>query len=306
MEQKIIEFKNVTKKFGSKIALDNISFTVFKGQFHGFIGANGAGKTTSFRCLFDFYPDTKGEIFINGINSTDPKSKQKIGYIPEDSTFPKKLNVRDYLNFFCELSGKTKEESKTLVQNLMDKYEFAKELQTKNGNKLSSGEKKKVLLMQALISDPEILVLDEPAANLDPKIRIQLYEILKKLQKEGKTIFISSHILAELEQYIDSYTVIEKGKVYETKTIEEKSKSSHYNYYVTSAEIDKVEEIIKNFTLKSPFEFKKNKNTILMKLEPKQIEKISAELFKSGLNIESIGKYKVNLNELYFDVIKGE
>lgn len=99
-----IGFYNVTKTFKKFVALDNVSFEIKKGQFHGFVGSNGAGKSTSIRCLLGFYPDTKGKMIINGIASTDPKSKLKIGYIPEEANFPKVLKMRDYLYHFACLS----------------------------------------------------------------------------------------------------------------------------------------------------------------------------------------------------------
>ncbi|EFF41218.1 ABC transporter ATP-binding protein [Mycoplasmopsis alligatoris] len=306
MKKIAIEFKNVNKSFGHKTVLNNINFKIYEGQFHGFIGANGAGKTTSFRSLLGFYPSVTGEIEILGQSFKDQESKRKIGYIPEEATFPKKLKVFEYLEMMAQLSGLSVEQGKLKVQELSKNHNLSEEILKKSGINLSSGEKKKVLLIQSLLNDPEILILDEPAANLDPKIRIELYEILKDLNKKGKTIFISSHILAELEKYIDSYTVIEKGKIYETKTIQEKTSEKEYSYYIKSPEIWIVEDSLKLFNKNYHVEYQIKDNIIHLKCDDLLFNKLLLYLLKKEIKIDSSGKQSVNLNDLYFDVLKAE
>ncbi|MDD1360342.1 ABC transporter ATP-binding protein [Metamycoplasma hyosynoviae] len=306
----VIEFKNVTKIFQNLTALNNVSFQIKKGQFHGFIGANGAGKTTLFRSILGFYPDVKGEILINGKSWKDISFKEKIGYIPEVAMFPKKLTVLEYLEIFAGLSNIPWKEIRPKVFQLLEHYNITSEIYNKNGNNLSSGQKKKILLIQALLNDPEILILDEPAANLDPKIRVELYESLKELAKKGKTIFVSSHILTELQEYIDSFTVLDKGNVVETSTIEGKISKSNYKFTIESDEVKAIEEILKNVLkitkTKNLDKFELKENIFLIMCGQDEFDKILLEIIKQKIPYKFAGKYIPKLNDIYFDVLKAE
>ncbi|EIN14855.1 ABC transporter, ATP-binding protein [Mycoplasmopsis agalactiae 14628] len=196
-----------------KKAVDDLSFDVKKGQFHGFVGNNGSGKTTTIRSILGFYPGLFGKIFINGLEFTNSSAKRKIGYIPEVTIFPKNLSAIEYIYSLALMSGVDKKVIKDRINYIMDTYGFHVPDMSKSPAYMSSGQKKSIMLIQALINDPEILILDEPAANLDPSSRIKLFNTLKQLHLEGKTIFISSHILDELEKYIDSFTLLSEGKL---------------------------------------------------------------------------------------------
>jgi len=229
LEDIAIKFENVSKTFKNKKALDNISFEVKKGQFHGFIGSNGSGKTTSIRSMLGFYSNVKGKMFINGYKFNSIKTKEKIGYIPEIAIFPKNLNTYEYLYYFACMSNIKPKIAKEKVKQLMQEYNLIGKEFDKSPENLSSGQKKKVLLIQALILEPDLLILDEPAANLDPISRNEFYEALDMFHKKGKTIFISSHILSELEKYVDSYTLIENGKIIESTSLKDKNKTLEFN-----------------------------------------------------------------------------
>lgn len=309
-----IEFKNVSKKFKDFQALKDINFKVEKGQFHGFIGGNGAGKTTSFRCLFGFYTDYTGDIIVNGINTKkDISYKQKIGYVPEVSVFPKKINVLEFLQISAGFSNLSMKQANNKIDELKKRLNVNDSLLKKNGNELSSGQQKKILLMQALINEPDIIVLDEPAGNLDPKIRTELYQTLQDLSKEGKTILISSHILAELEKYIDSYTVLEKGKVCSSETIEETARKSEYKFIIElefEKEVKDALKIITQYIAKSKLadkvQYKVIERNILLNAEQKHFQKILVALCDKDISILTSGQYRQSLNDLYFNVIKAE
>lgn len=299
-----IEIKNLTKTFnsGSKLkkALDNISFNVEKGSFHGFIGNNGSGKTTTFRTLLGFYPDAKGEVLINGISYKDEKSRKVIGYVPEVAIFPKNLTIREYVYYFAELSGLNKVQANEKTDELLKKFGFDSKEFNKSATKLSSGQKKKILLMQALVNDPEILVLDEPAANLDPSARIELYKELKELSKEGKTIFISSHILLELEKYIDSFTILSNGKVTDSGTIKEKLLNNKYNKKIIFSELndlEKIENIVKKYI--SSYQIQDNQLFIFIDNQ-EMLNEFILELTKEKIYFDQIINNKMTLNEMYF------
>ncbi|WP_027120376.1 ABC transporter ATP-binding protein [Mycoplasmopsis lipofaciens] len=308
-----IEVKNVNKYFkdkkrSTKHALKNVSFTVKKGSFHGFIGANGAGKTTLFRSLLGFYPDVEGEILINNISFKNIEFKRFIGYVPEIATFPKNFSVLQYLLFMAECSGLSKYEAKNRVMTWLKSFNIPKEIFMKKGNYLSSGQKKKILLIQALIHNPQILILDEPAANLDPKVRVELYENLKEINKKGITIFISSHILTELAQYIDSFTVLELGEVKENKSIKEIEQNQEFNYRIESEDIDKIELLVKNLQSNenSKIKYLVSDFNILIKCNDKEFDNIVSSVLQNNLSYKSIGVYKMSLNDIYFNVTQGE
>ncbi|WP_406615353.1 ATP-binding cassette domain-containing protein [Mycoplasmopsis hyopharyngis] len=307
-----IEIKNLTKIFNEKskkrqkIALNSISFNVPKGSFHGFIGNNGSGKTTTFRSILGLYPDVKGEIYINGISFKNEKSREKIGYIPEIAIFPKNLTIKEYVQYFAELSGMKKAAAQEKANDLLKKFNFDSKEFNKSATKLSSGQKKKVLLMQALVNDPEILILDEPAANLDPSARIELYKELKELSNEGKTIFLSSHILLELEQYIDSYTILADGQVIDSGKIDEKLSDQKLNKKIIMTNVleeqkDEIKKIFEKHASEFEIKEKENEYWVLFSLKkPNETNKLLNDLLKKELNIKQIADNKVSLNELYF------
>ncbi|AMD81116.1 multidrug-like ABC transporter ATP-binding protein [Mycoplasmopsis canis PG 14] len=215
MEQNILEAKNLTKIYSNskeKTGIFNLNFNVPKGSFHAFIGENGAGKTTTIKSIIGSYINFEGDVTINGINIRDYKSRRALGYIPENAIFPKELTVQEYLRYLGQLHGTPKKDLDNKIDAMLKEFEI-EDLKFKKPFNFSSGQKKKVLLIQALLNNPEIIILDEPAANLDPTARFQLFSLLKKLHEKGITIFISSHILSEIDKFVDSLTLIHKGKI---------------------------------------------------------------------------------------------
>lgn len=218
----ILFVENLYKRYPHKKTptINNISFNVYPGQFHAFIGANGAGKTTSIKCIIGAYARWSGTVLINGLKNTSVEAKKTLGYIPENARFPQRMSCYSYLVWMAKLSGLSGTEAKRFAKTRLTELNMWK-LRGKSPNTFSSGQKKKVLLAQALINNPDVLVMDEPAANLDPKARIELFETLGKLKKEGKAIFISSHVLAELDKYANAATILDGGKIVFSGTTKE-------------------------------------------------------------------------------------
>lgn len=226
----ILEVKRLNKIYQDKKSsrgVFDLNFSVEKGAFHAFIGENGAGKTTTIKSIIGSYRQYEGEILINGISSREAASKAKLGYVPENTIFPKELTTWEYLFSLAKLSGLSSTQAKTKINELLKKFDIV-DLVNLKPYSFSSGQKKKVLLMQALINDPELIILDEPAANLDPTARYQLFKLLSQLHNEGKTIFISSHNLSEIDKYVDSYTLIHKGKIVSSSKKEKSLESIFY------------------------------------------------------------------------------
>ncbi|SYV97168.1 ABC-type multidrug-like transport system ATP-binding protein [Mycoplasmopsis edwardii] len=215
MNNNILEIKNLSKIYKNnkeQTGIFDLNFAVQKGSFHAFIGENGAGKTTTIKSIISSYINYDGEIILNGHNIKNEKSRASLGYIPENAIFPKEITVFEYLKYLGLLTGQNKKELENKINEMLKEFDI-ENLKNKKPYNFSSGQKKKILLIQALLNDPEIIILDEPAANLDPTGRYQLFSLLKKLNEQGKTIFISSHILSEIDKYVDSLTLIHKGHI---------------------------------------------------------------------------------------------
>jgi ABC-2 type transport system ATP-binding protein len=210
----LISVINLTKKYKNRKqpAVDDISFDIRRGEFHVFIGANGAGKTTTIKAIVGAYANYSGEILIGGHKNSTVAAKRKIGYVPEVAIFPKEFTTKNYLESMSIMSGLSKEEAKLFSVETLEKMNML-DLINKKPSTFSSGQKKKILLAQAMVHNPDILIMDEPAANLDPLARQELFNVLNQYKDEGKSIFISSHILSEVDKYADTATILDGGKI---------------------------------------------------------------------------------------------
>lgn len=214
MSTPIIEVRDVHRFFGSLHAVRGISFDVSAGQVLGFIGANGAGKTTTMRMMATLDVPDLGSILIGGIDTLEnPLSvKRKIGWMPDSYGTYEFITVREYLDFFARSYGYVGPERNQRIEQVMDFTEL-RSLAGRYVNTLSKGMGQRLCLGRTLLHDPEILILDEPAAGLDPKARVEFKHLVRLLANEGKAIFISSHILSELEDMCDSLLFIDAGSI---------------------------------------------------------------------------------------------
>ncbi|MBR9689735.1 MAG: ABC transporter ATP-binding protein, partial [Candidatus Altiarchaeota archaeon] len=210
-----IETSGLTKSFGlfkKLTAVNSLDMQIEKGTVHGFIGPNGAGKTTTIKMLTGAITPTGGNAHIFGIAAGKNEAKAKIGYSSEHPSFYS-LSAFDFLVYNAKLCGVPIDEAKERADELLG-WMGLSDFRDKNAKNFSAGMKQKVGLIQALIHNPEVLILDEPTANLDPIGRFDVLEKIKDLaKKEGKTIFVSSHILDELEKVVDHVTILNHGKV---------------------------------------------------------------------------------------------
>lgn len=210
----MIEIKGLTKKYGSFVALDHFELSIDDGVVCGFVGANGAGKSTIFSILATLLSPTAGDATIHGKSVTrDPAEIRKlIGYMPDFFGVYDQLKADEYLDFYGASYGIPAEKRKVLIPELLElvnltdkRYEYV--------DLLSRGMKQRLCLARSLIHDPKVLILDEPASGLDPRARVEMRDILKHLKSMGKTILISSHILPELSEMCDEIVVIDRGKL---------------------------------------------------------------------------------------------
>lgn len=210
----MIEIKNVTKKYGNFTALQDLNLSIDAGVVFGFVGSNGAGKSTTFSILSTLLAPTSGEAYVNGVNVVEKPAEVRkyLGYMPDFFGVYDQLKVDEYLDFYGASYGLTDAERKKLIPELLELVNLT-DKQYSYVDLLSRGMKQRLCLARTLIHDPKVLILDEPASGLDPRARTEMRDILKHLKEMGKTILISSHILPELAEMCDEIGVLEKGQL---------------------------------------------------------------------------------------------
>ncbi len=209
----MIEVKNLTKKYGNHIAVDNLSFKVESGRIYGFLGPNGAGKSTTMNIITGYLAATDGTVTIGGYNiQTEPeKAKAKVGYLPEMPPLYAEMTVKEYLDFVAELKNVPKNERQEQVEKVMEETHIT-DMSGRLIRNLSKGYKQRVGMAQAILGDPEVLIFDEPSVGLDPKQIIEVRDLIRKLG-EKHTVILSSHILSEVSAVCDHIMIISKGKL---------------------------------------------------------------------------------------------
>ncbi len=217
-----IKVENLKRHFGKTKAVDGITFSFNSGHVFGFIGPNGAGKTTTMRILSTVDEPSEGDATIDGVSVLQypEDARRLVGYMPDSLPTHRDMTVHEYIDFFARAYGIMNPARKEVVGRVM---EFTNLLGIKEKKlvSLSKGMKQRVSLARAIVHDPNVLVLDEPAAGLDPRARVELRELLKALAAQGKAILISSHILSELAEICDGAVIIERGKLLKAGTMEE-------------------------------------------------------------------------------------
>jgi ABC-2 type transport system ATP-binding protein len=209
----VIEVSGITKEFGGVTAVSGLTFSVAKGEVLGFLGPNGAGKTTTMRILTGFIPATRGTAVVAGhdILSQPLQAKRKIGYLPENPPLYPEMTVIDYLEFVARIKGVPKERRKARIEESIERCSLA-DVRDKHLGKLSKGYRQRVGLAQALVHEPEVLILDEPTAGLDPKQINETRALIRSLGGDH-TVVLSTHILPEVVMTCDRVVIINKGSV---------------------------------------------------------------------------------------------
>ena len=247
----MIEVKNVTKKYGSTVAVENISFDVKDGEIVGFLGQNGAGKSTTMNMITGFIDPTDGQIIVNGndISKKPRKAKKQIGYMPESVPLYYELTPKEFVSYMAELKLVKRNERKQEVEKVI-KETGLEDVQNKLIRNLSRGYKQRVSLAGALVGNPDVIILDEPTVGLDPKQVTEIRSLIKELGKKH-TVILSSHILSEVSQICEKVIIINKGKIVAIDTPENLEKSTKEKNGISlivedpKNNISKIKEIIK-------------------------------------------------------------
>ena len=209
----MIEVEHLTKRYGPTLAVSDVSFVVQKGEVLGFLGPNGAGKTTTMRILTGYLPPSDGRVRVAGYDVLDEplEAKKRTGYLPESPPLYPDMTVKEYLTFVGRIKGVARRELKTRIGEVSEKTAIT-DVQNRPIGKLSKGYRQRVGLAQALIHNPEVLILDEPTAGLDPKQIIETRELIRNLAGQH-TVILSTHILPEVSKTCQRVVVINQGKV---------------------------------------------------------------------------------------------
>jgi ABC-2 type transport system ATP-binding protein len=209
----VIEVQHLSKRYGRVTAVDDISFTVGRGEILGFLGPNGAGKTTTMRMLTGYMPATDGRAIVAGFDVFDQpiEAKRRTGYLPETPPLYPEMTVKEYLDFVARIKGVPAADRKARVAEVMERTRVA-DMASRHCSKLSKGYRQRVGLAQAIIHNPEVLILDEPTAGLDPKQIIETRDLIRGLGGDH-TIILSTHILPEVSQTCQRVVIINKGRV---------------------------------------------------------------------------------------------
>ena len=307
-----IEIRNLKRYFGPTKAVDDISFSVSSGQIFGFIGPNGAGKTTTMRILATLDEPTGGDAFIDGTSIAEEpeKARRLIGFMPDNLPTHRDISVHDYLDFFARAYGIVGVRRREVVESV-EEFTNLGGIRDKMLKALSKGMKQRVNLARALIHDPPFLILDEPAAGLDPRARIELRELLKILSQQGKSILISSHILSELGEMCDGAAIIEHGKLVGAGSLDEivtaTKKSATLSVIIRPLSEP---EVLHRHMLESPRVHEAQLVGAHVELELEGGDEACAELLagalQKGFRIVEFTQRRAHLEEIFMNVTKGD
>jgi ABC-2 type transport system ATP-binding protein len=217
----LIQIRNLSKSYGSKLVLKHLSLDIFPGQVIGYIGPNGAGKSTTVKILTGLIPDFEGEVTVDGISMKDnPLAiKKMIGYVPENAEIYDVLTPMEYLDFIGKLYGMEENLLDERIRKLLAAFGLAANVDDRMDT-FSKGMKQKVLLISGIIHNPRIIILDEPLSGLDANAVIMIKELIMRLSQEGKTIFYCSHMMDVVEKVSDRILLINKGEIIADGTFE--------------------------------------------------------------------------------------
>ena len=315
MADKLINANNLKKSFDQFIAVDSINLQVDRGEVVGFLGPNGAGKSTTMKMLTGFLEPDDGEIFINGIDlkSNPLKAKEYIGYLPEGAPSYSDMIVSDFLSFIGKMRGLSDKILSNRLEEMADQINL-KEMWDRPVETLSKGFKRRVGIAQALIHDPDILILDEPTDGLDPNQKHEMRNLIKKISK-NKAIVISTHILEEVEAVCSRAIIIANGKLLANDT-PQNLENKYLNKNTLSIKIsDKINNVVSK-DIKSSLKYEEIKiqkydasTYIILVSDNKKVPNINTvlkQINKHKLNVIEANFQKVNLEKIFRTITTGK
>ncbi|MBI3984783.1 MAG: ABC transporter ATP-binding protein [Candidatus Levybacteria bacterium] len=296
MSQKVLEVKNLTKKFGKFTAVNNISFEIREGEILGLLGPNGAGKTTTIHMLLDVMDPTSGTISYFGKNLKEKRSEilKQVNFSSAYISLPWLFTVEEVLRVYANLYEVPHKEYR--IKRLLSEFEI-EHLRKKTIHMLSAGEMARLLLTKAFINYPRIILLDEPTASLDPDIAVKIREFLRRQQKEYKvSMLFTSHNMAEVEEMCDNIVFLNNGKIIA------KDKPENLSKQIPESEVEFITKHIeetKKFLNSQQISFVQNRNTFRINIKTKEISRFLTLMASQNLEYEDISINKPNLEDYF-------
>ncbi len=305
-----VNILNLRKDFGATRAVDDISFSFSSGQIIGFVGPNGAGKTTTMRILATLDEPTSGDVKIDDVSIVEvpEKARRLIGYMPDALPMHRDISVHEYLDFFARAYGLTGTQRRQVVENI-EGFASLTGIRETTLFALSKGMKQRVSLARALLHDPPVLVMDEPAAGLDPRARVELRELLRILSDQGKAILISSHILTELSEICDGAVIIEQGRIITAGTLQEIAKPDVEQHTVLIRPLNRQDDLYKVLLLiPNVTAVNRLENEIEVKITGSEetCSDLLENLIRDGYRIVEFKQQGSDLESVFMNVTKGE
>ena len=307
-----VKVENLRRSFGKLIAVDNLSFSFNSGDICGFVGPNGSGKTTTINIMAAIDSPDSGDVLYDGISAVDypEKISRIIGYMPDHLPAIKSITVWEYLDFFGRCYG-LKADARSKRISYLEEFTGLGSMRNKQLHSLSKGMKQRVCLARALIHNPEIMIMDEPAAGLDPQARIELREMIKTLAAEGKGIFLSSHILSDLDEICDSAVIIEKGRLLSSgkvsQLIDRQDQTVKFEVKFLG-DMDGIIAAVKAIPLISGVKQTGNKCVVIETYDHSQeaAASILQSMIGAGCSITSFNPLETSLEDVFMNVTTGE
>ena len=309
----IIEIKELSKRFGKRLAVNNISFNIESGEIFGLVGPNGAGKTTTMRMLVTLLKPDKGEILVNGysVRKKQNEVRRIIGFMPDSFGVYGDMTVQEYLDFFGACYKIPPNQRSHLITDLLDLVDLGHR-RDDMVDTLSTGLKQRLGLARVLIHDPNILVLDEPASGLDPRARVEIRELLLEVARLGKTIIFSSHILADVGELCTRVGIIEDGKLAAIGTLQQLSERVMPHRQLRIGLLDRVEEAqaaLQSSIGVSEVRLLNNTNRASLEVDfigdDEAIHQLLAKLLEQGFPVVHFSEETKNLEEVFMRTTKG-
>lgn len=296
-----LSLKDITKSFDKKIVLKGISFDVQSGQAFGLLGRNGAGKTTTIRIIMQFFHADGGQVTINGKDLKD--SKVRFGYMPEERGLYPKIKIFDQLVYLGELSGQDKTTVKENVYSLLKKVKL-ESYANKKLKVLSKGNQQKIQLVATLVSDPDIIILDEPFSGLDPVNSILLEDIIREEIDKGKIVMFSGHQLNYIEKCCDDVAIINDGKIVLSGNINKiKDEYSRDMIDIRTSEYGSLGELLQHSNYVSSFE--NNEENFKVKLKNEIMKKdLFFEIANQNIDVDNFSVHRPDLNDIFVEYTK--
>ena len=301
---------NLRKNFGTTRAVDDISFSFSSREIIGFVGPNGAGKTTTMKILATLDEPTDGDAKIDNVSIVEmpEKARRLIGYVPDALPMHRDISVHEYLDFFARAYGLTGTQRRQVIGNI-EEFTNLTGIREKTLYALSKGMKQRVSLARALLHDPPVLVMDEPAAGLDPRGRVELRELLRVLSGQGKAILISSHILTELSEICDGAVIIEQGRIITAGTLQEIAKPEVEQHTVLIRSLNQQDDLYPSLLL-MPNVAAANQleNEIEVKVTGSEeaCSDLLGNLIRDGYRIVEFKQRGGDLESVFMNVTKGD